>query len=274
MKYFDCENELQFLHEAATYCSGKSFGRDAVWQVAPVMTSIPYTEGCIENLESFEELIESQLPLLSTHGKNRAYKAFINRKDTITKPSYINRIDGSYVDGEINQFGNLVDSFLKEPTSGGLAFNVFHPKDLIDKYRPGYVPCLVSGTFLLHDNELHLNIFFRGQSILEFGLHDLKFLRNFQLRFIDEVSAFPKSIFPKRSCPANIAAGPLNIHFSRVTIPSRLARSKNEYIRRSECFDVWVESLVQTIDDSEAMRNRENSSNNLTLGKNYERFFL
>lgn len=247
--FFQADNELDFLYSVSELCAGKAHGRDGTWQLAPVFSCLRYNDNSLEMMENFSSNLKSAMPKLYSHGQRRALKAFVNRNDTITKPSYINRIDGTYFEFEGSQWDSLAHNFVSEPLSGGLVFNVFHPNDLVNRKRPGYVPCLVSGSFLLHQNEVQLNAFFRSQSILEFGLFDLIFLRRFQSEFVEYVKTLPKDLFPSRSRPKLLSPGSLNLHFARVVVPSRLARNRHEYMKRSEVFYEWSSMLVESIEE-------------------------
>lgn len=253
MRYFSAASELEVLYDLSTQCEGRSYGRDAVWKIAPVFVSIPYTDGCIYSLGSFHKRLRQELPILADHGERRAKRAYQSLKDTITKPSYIKRLVGSYPGVDGSQFDSLISTFIKEPDSGGLVFSIFHPKDINDKFRPGYVPCLVSGSLVYIDGKIQINAFFRSQSILEFGSQDLYFLRQFQRDFVASVDAVPRDMYPKRSCPTKIEAGDLNIHFGRIVIPSRLARSKSSSLYRRDIYDLWRECLVSVMEEEECV---------------------
>jgi hypothetical protein len=187
---------------------------------------------------------------LTNHGSKRALKAFFSNADTITKPSYIGRLNNGLVwDIPEGQRDILIEGFIREPLSGGLVFSVFHPKDLIERRRPGYVPCLVSGSLLVHRHELHINAFFRSQSIVEFGFHDLLFLRRFQAWFIKAITHVHRDNFPQRMRRHyRIQPGPLNLHFARIIVPSRLARNRRSFLRRCDVVDRWLRTLVEAID--------------------------
>lgn len=170
-------------------------------------------------------------------------------KDSITKPSYVNRLS-RLVSGKCSQIEILSARFRTEPSSGGLVFSVFEPADLLRRYRPGYVPCLVSGSVLLHEGRLHLNAFFRSQSIVEFGVYDLLFLRSLQADLVKAFKAIPMESFPKRSRPRRIEAGPINLQFGRVIVQSRLARHGTAYIRRAEAISRWMRLLEDALGDA------------------------
>ena len=249
----NCESELHFLHDTVAACSGRSVGRDAMWQIAPVMASIAFTSTGVEDLEGFASAVARAFPELGLHGQRRAHKAFVDEAGSLTKPSYVGRLRKGDVWGMAQgQRSLLLDAFIREPLSGGLVFTVFHPRDLVDRKRPGYVPCLVAGSLVVHDHALHLNAFFRSQSIVEFGVHDLLFLRKFQVEFLENSLAVDGHEFPKRQRGAIVHPGPMNLHFGRVIIQSRLARNRKGFLRRESLLHDWTSLLLERIDEREA----------------------
>jgi len=240
--------DIEFLYSVATACHGQPVGRDNVWQAAPVQGQIGYTQNAIASLEQFEQRISEALPPLGEHGRKRARKAYHSRADTITKPSYIGRIEQKIKDACESQLACLEERFVSEPYSGGLVFSVFDPIDLVERHRPGYVPCLVSGSFLLHGGQVHLNVFFRSMSVLEFGVHDLLFLRRLQADFVDQIMSYPEDSFPKRHQLPDLSPGLLNVHLSRAIIQRRLARSGNDYLHRDHVYQIWRREALTCID--------------------------
>jgi hypothetical protein len=176
--------------------------------------------------------LQHKLPKLVDFGERRARKAFIETADTITKPSYTKRIH-NFLDTGTNQFEALAKIVSREPASGGLVFSVFSPTDLARRQRPGYVPCLISGSFLLHEDALQLNAFFRSQSIIEFGIFDLIFLRSFQVEFVERFN----ELAPRRR---QTMPGLLNLHFGRILIHRRLIKSDKRFVPRAELVDLWI----------------------------------
>ena len=215
--------------------------------MAPVFASIPYSDDGVPRLQAFAAAVTRRIPRLGEHGSRRAAKAFVHKVDSITKPSYINRLDGDGFGSNTTQLTVLQRTFAREPLSGGLVFSVFDPRDLLARRRPGYVPCLIAGSLLLHRGKLHLNAFFRSQSLIEFGVHDLLFLRNLQRGFIEAVASLPSKDFPKTSFPRRVWPGPLNLHFARVIVQRRLARNKHSYLRRSSVVNTWMALLLETM---------------------------
>jgi hypothetical protein len=231
-------DEISFLYHAVSMCKDLRSGHDGAWQIAPFQSSIPFTHDCIENLNGLRDSIHKLFPELIRHGEDRAHRAFVNLKDSVTKPSYSNRI-ANFRDSHINQFETMLDISKREAASGGLVFSVFSPEDLIERQRPGYVPCLVAGSFLLHESEIQLNAFFRSQSVLEFGLFDLIFLRKFQTQFVEQFNL-------KKGRGKSVTPGHLNLHFARVLIQRRLARKGNRsFIRRDSVVEKWLKVVEE-----------------------------
>jgi hypothetical protein len=220
MPVISASSEISFLYKTVVASRLNGTGADGMWQLAPVYCSIPYRPGWAEELHALEEKIRSEIPWLYTYGSRRARKAYSSTKDTITKPSYRSRIEGPNQEWDRNQLDSIQRIFDSEPHSGGLVFSVFHPIDLENRYRPGYVPCLVSGSFVVHGQALQLNAFFRSQSVLEFGLYDLQFLRELQERVCGRFRT--KSGFRK------LEPGSLNLAFGRIIVQRRIARRRTK----------------------------------------------
>lgn len=233
---FFIRNEIDYLLQTAVLCREATPGHDGVWQVAPFFCSIPFSLGYEERLTNLKSALGSKFPKLVAYGEKRAKRAFSQQNDSVTKPSYINRIR-NFCHREIDQVANITAIAARERCSSGLVFSVFDPGDLIRRRRPGYVPCIVSGTVLLSRDELQMNVFFRSQSVLEMGLFDLLFLRRFQTEL---VSAFREL----RSDLSSIESGTLNIFCSRIFIHRRLVKRNNSFLLRSAVVDDWI-SVVE-----------------------------
>lgn len=229
------DDEASFLYQSAFLCREGRSGYDGAWQIAPFQCSIPFASDCIVRLQGLKNHLASIFPDLIAFGERRAKKAFVDVVDTVTKTSYIKRIR-NFLDSGTDRFSTLVDICSREPASGGLVFSVFSPVDLENRQRPGYVPCLVSGSFLLHEGKLHLNAFFRSQSVVEFGIFDLLFLRQFQIDFVDGFNRRSE----KRASP-----GPLNLQFARILIHRRLLKSDKKFVRRAALVDRWIGEVEQ-----------------------------
>jgi hypothetical protein len=209
-------SEAHFLHNVVDRCRDGGEKHDGVWQVAPFFCRIPFSAEGTARLRQLDEEIKRDLPALHKYGNDRARRAYRSEKDTLTKPSYIGRLRNFGGENLGCQLGTIGAILRHEPTSGGLVFSVFHPEDLRSRPRPGYVPCLVCGSFLVHDGEFHINAFFRSQSVVEFGLHDLLFLRQIQQEVFDGLT--------RTRGGRHLKLGSLNLFLGRVIVQRRIAR--------------------------------------------------
>jgi hypothetical protein len=237
MNNLQIRDEVSLLFFATLLCSETKSGTDGAWQIAPFFCSLPYREDSLQRLLELKDTLAVQFPELVAFGDRRAAKAYQTVHHSITKPSYSQRLH-AYGPDHRDQTVNMRAIAKKEPSSGGLVFSVFDPRDLERRYRPGYVPCLVAGSFLLHENECQLNAFFRSQSIIEFGIQDLIFLRRFQRQMVDHLN----EDLAKTSRQA-ISAGLLNLHFGRIIVQRRLMRHKRSYIRRDDVVEKWLSAV-------------------------------
>lgn len=225
-------SEASFLHHTASLCREMKTGHDGAWQIAPFQCSIPYQERCLQQVEALKDRLRRQFPALIEFGEKRAKKAYRSTAGTITKPSYISRIIN--FDGKgLNQLESIRTVAGREPSSGGLVFSVFTPSDLADRKRPGYVPCLVAGSLMLHEGELQLNAFFRSQSVVEFGIFDLEFLRTLQMETVALLNC-------QRTSKNPIEVGSLNLQFGRIIVQRRFMRNRQGFARREEILDDWI----------------------------------
>ena len=233
------ENEIDYLLNGAILCNEAPKSNDGIKQFSPYFASIPYRTNAIPELEELTALLEKKFPELLKYGKARAQKAYHSSIGSATKPSYSGRIYGT--DGtDLNQFDSIVKIVRKEPYSGGLVFSVCLPQDLINRQRPGYVPCLTSGTFLVNENKLDINASFRSQSIVEFGVFDLLFLRNFQEKMYRTIF----EIYESKGKPIEI--GNLNIFSARIFVHRRLVKIGNyQFTRREDILPNWI-NIVQS----------------------------
>jgi len=230
-------SELEYLHVGAQMCMDTRSGHDGIKQVAPFMASIPYRNGVVDKLNSLVSTLEEEFPDLVHYGRKRAAKAYQSAKGSITKPSYSGRIAGT--DGQnVNQLDALANIFSKEAHSGGLSFSVFLPRDLIDRQRPGYVPCLLSGTYLLENDELHMSVHFRSQSIIEFGVFDLINIRIMQ----EEMTRRFNKIRP--ASVKEFQPGALNVLASRIFVHRRVMKiGNNKFSKRDDVLPSWIDTV-------------------------------
>ena len=90
--------------------------------------------------------------------------------------------------------------------------------------------------FVFEDQEgLHLNAFFRSQSLVEFGLFDLLYLRLLQDEVCKEISEATQS--------PHLKPGPLNLFFARIIIQRQMLKKGNIALHRDKVFPFWKKCL-------------------------------
>jgi thymidylate synthase len=164
----------------------------------------PYLEllGCLLSIRfhqkrwnAFCDFEENYLSIGGDHcrsGWRRATRVYTTMKDRPTKPSYLGRllaypdkarrsVDNSPT---LNQVEKISADFAKKPGLNNLSFVILRPADLHDQFRPGYVPCAISGDFKFRDGGLILNVMFRTNDALAVGYADIYYMRRLQLRVL------------------------------------------------------------------------------------------
>jgi thymidylate synthase len=103
-----------------------------------------------------------------------ACRAYVRKKGNMTKPSYIGRIrsfeffkQGRNSWEGIDQIARVLDKFAIEPQASNLGISIFHPDDLTDAFRPGYVPCLSFIDVKYRQKMMRMKFFFRSCDIGE-----------------------------------------------------------------------------------------------------------
>lgn len=128
----------------------------------------------------FQEFVEniSEKPELR-YGAEKAKRAYERLSGNITKPSYIGRLKefpflktGTNDFTPIDQIALVIEKFGEAPQSSNLSMSIFHPSDLRDAFRPGYVPCLSFVDIKFRNGELRTKFFFRSCDFAEVALFD------------------------------------------------------------------------------------------------------
>jgi|GEM_PF-5431515 len=240
MSNLSIRSELDYVSTGVSLCMDSAPANDGMKQHSPFFASIPYTDNGISQLEKAIQSLSERFGDLHEYGKNRTDKAYLSINGGATKPSYSGRIFGTDKNSELDQWSQILEIYRKEPSSGGLSFSVFLPGDLQRRQRPGYVPCLIAGSFVLEHGALSLNAFFRSQSILEFGLFDILHLRKMQSKMLIDM----RSIRPDLD---SVSIGNLNLMAARIFIPRRVRRIGNrDFLKRDEAVSKFIKSIFIT----------------------------
>jgi hypothetical protein len=139
------------------------------FEIQDLVVKIPVASRATHRLRSFLDFIFEVEPLRLGKGLRKAERAYVRTGDRITKPSYIKRIR-SFPDysrktrtvNNIDQIRLVARRFCEEPNASYHVISIFRPVDLIDKFRPGYVPCVVCADFKYRKNMLSGKFFFRS----------------------------------------------------------------------------------------------------------------
>jgi hypothetical protein len=139
------------------------------FEIQDLVLQMPCASSGSVTLRSFIDFILDEEPLRLGKGLRKAERAYVRTGDRITKPSYIKRIR-SFPDfsrktrtiSDIDQIKSVARSFCEEPNASYHVISIFRPVDLLDKFRPGYVPCVVSADFKYRNKRLNGKFFFRS----------------------------------------------------------------------------------------------------------------
>ncbi len=156
-------------------------------------------------------------------GWNRATRVYTTTKHKQAKPSYLARLQ-DYPDQArkaqrqgINQLDSIVQDLISKPGYSCLSFVILRPADLIDKFRPGYVPCPIAGDFKFRNKRLDLSVMFRTSDALLVGYADIYYLRKLQRRVLKEAA----NLSDKKTL-AEATLGNLSLFFVRTYVPRKI----------------------------------------------------
>lgn len=217
-------NELEGLSKLLHLILGEGRVNGNYLEILSCLLTIHYEPDGLVRFRAFREKFLDITGQTGRDGWNRATRVYATNKDRPTKPSYLRRLleypDRSWkIENSteyINQIDTISSEIAKKPGYSTLSFVFLRPADLIDKFRPGYVPCPIAGDFKFREGRLHLGVMFRTSDAFGVGYADI-----FYLRAIQEVvlqKAKEKSSL-ERIHTGEI--GDLNLYFSRTYIERR-----------------------------------------------------
>lgn len=239
------ENEFDSYYKLLNLILLKGNKSSRYKELLNCLMSIKYNESDFNKFMLFKDIYLGAVGKTAIACWLRAERVYTTHIDRMTKPSYLKRLK-DYSDIlnneiiQINQLDNIIHELSYKPKYSLLTFTFFRPADLIDKKRPGYVPCPIAGDFKFRNGELSLNVFFRSHDALNFGFADIYFLRLIQ----SEVLLKAKSITTHPSLKRG-KIGTLNFHFSRVYLPLRMEMKKKEYINGYETNELCLNLICE-----------------------------
>jgi len=193
-------------------------------EVLSCLLTISYDFAGLARFHAFREKFLDITGQTGRDGWNRATRVYTTIGDLPSKPSYLRRLveypdrprkaqkSASYV----NQIDTIASELAKKPGFSTLSFVFLRPADLIDKFRPGYVPCPIAGDFKFRHGKLHLGVMFRTSDAFAVGYADIFYLREIQKTVFEQSK--------ERSPGGRIhegGIGDLNLYFSRTYVEKR-----------------------------------------------------
>lgn len=197
-------------------------------EILSCLLTIVYDADSLVRFRAFRNEFLDITRRIGGEGWNRATRVYTTMRDLPTKPSYLRRLI-EYPDKPrlpkistpyINQIDTITSELAKKPGFSTLSFIFLRPADLIDKFRPGYVPCPIAGDFKFRDGKLHLSVMFRTSDAFGVGYADIFYLRQIQEMVLQR--AKEKTLGGKIQ---DSEIGDLNLFFSRTYV------EKNHYYK-------------------------------------------
>lgn len=164
------------------------------FEIQDLVLRIPHTRAVTNELRRFIEYLFESEPLKLAKGLRKAERAYIRNGDRITKPSYISRVR-SYRDfskrtqlvSTIDQIKSVARVFCEEPNASYHVISIFRPVDLLEKFRPGYVPCVICADFKYRDKKLVGKFFFRSCDAFNLLPFDLFYCIGLAEQLLDQI---------------------------------------------------------------------------------------
>jgi hypothetical protein len=213
------------------------------------LVTIHYDDSSWDRFIAFQPFYFEATAPIGEKGWNRATRVYTTTVHKQSKPSYLARLQ-DYPDQArrssergINQIDSIVQDLITKPGYSCLSFVILRPADLIDKFRPGYVPCPIAGDFKFRNRQLDLSVMFRTSDALAVGYADIFYLRELQRRVLNEARELSSN---KALAQANI--GSLNMFFSRTYITKSIKLKSGSPIKGLET----ARSLIRAMNDFSA----------------------
>ncbi len=245
------KNELDGLRQLLSLILEKGKTNGNYLEILSCLLTIDYDPNGMDRFLAFREQFLDIAGKCGREGWNRATRVYKTMKDLQTKPSYLKRLI-AYPDKprkakesviSINQIETIENELAKKPGFSMLSFVFLRPADLIDKFRPGYVPCPIAGDFKFRDGKLHLSVMFRTSDAFGVGYADILYLRELQEKVLLEAKGISSSKQINEGQTGN-----LNLYFARTYIEKvHKIKSKEEKIHKSIKVIPIVEKLIDAL---------------------------
>jgi thymidylate synthase len=247
----EADNELSGLRKLLQLILEKGQTNDRYLEILGCLLTIHYDPAGLACFHAFHGRFLNIAGDLGRKGWNRATRVYTTMQDLPSKPSYLKRLT-EYPDRprkadqsvcHIDQLSTISSELAQKPGFSTLSFVFLRPADLIDKFRPGYVPCPIAGDFKFRDEKLHLTVFFRTCDAFAVGYADIYYLRNFQHRVLNKAKEISSSERIARG-----EMGDLHLYFSRAYVQKHYqTKSSETRERRSVSVIPLVLKLIEEL---------------------------
>jgi thymidylate synthase len=222
MKAFETECFVEGFQKISQYLVANGTRKSDMMECQDIVLKVCFDNNALDRLTQFISNISKIADY--TKGFEKAKRAYLREKGNITKPSYIGRMKnfsflkpGSNSFDGINQISRFGEKFAEAPQASNFTISVFHPDDLVDGFRPGYVPCLSFIDVKYRAGHFTSKFFFRSCDIAEVGAFDLFYCSNLHRQLIKEaldrrpdvqlvqescIFYFSRAFYYKRKIPA------------------------------------------------------------------------
>jgi hypothetical protein len=129
---------------------------------------------------------------------------------------------------EIDQIKSVARVFCEEPNASYHIISIFRPIDLLEKFRPGYVPCVICADFKYRSGKLVAKFFFRSCDAYNLLPFDLFYTISLAEQLVDQIGM---DGFPRK-----IELGELMFWFSRIYISRFDTAYRRPMLKRIEGF--------------------------------------
>ena len=187
------------------------------FELQDLFLRIPHSHLITAELKSFLDNLFDSEPTKLSKGLKKAERAYVRTGDRITKPSYVSRVrsfsDYSNRTGlisEIDQIRSVARGFCKEPNASYHVISIFRPVDLIEKFRPGYVPCIICADFKYRKGYLTAKFIFRSCDAYNLLPFDLFYTISLAEQLLDQIRT--------NGFSGNIQLGDMVYWFSRIFV--------------------------------------------------------
>lgn len=241
------DSELNGLKELISAILSKGSINGNYIELLSVLLSIEYNKENLTKFYSFLDIFLKTTDLIGEIGWRKATRVYTDKNDRRIKPSYLGRlthypdkpIKKNFSGESINQIDSIINNFIDKPGYSCLSLTFLRPADLIDKFRPGYVPCPIAGDFKFRNGKLDFSLMFRTNDALSVGYADIYYLRKLHERILNESKEKSEN---EKILNGNV--GKLNLFFSRAFICKKIKRKAGGYLDGPQ----FAEKLLRQID--------------------------